>query len=56
MTWGNFTTCNAVHSAPCTQVGTILPGHELSPTCECKPTPERQTGWRKTLWQHHDNH
>ena len=56
MTWGNFYFQDSIHTAPCTQNGTVLPGHELTSTCECLPTPERQPGWSRAVWYHHDNH
>lgn len=56
MLWGNFIQPFAVHSAPITEQATVLPGHILSPDCECRPTPEFEPGYRKILWLHHDNH
>lgn len=56
MIWGHFQQPTAVHVAPCTQNGYVLPGHALNDRCDCHPTPHTSPDWKKTVWIHHDNH
>jgi len=56
MTWGNFQFQHCIHVAPCTVLGFVLPGHILSPLCDCQPTPQTRSDWARAIWTHHDNH
>lgn len=47
--WGVFRQTEPPHSAPCDDEGYLLPPHELSEDCPCKP--DLHEGW---IWAHND--
>lgn len=55
MRWGVFHMATGIHTAPCTQNGTVMPGHILTPHCPCHPTVEQEPGCPRVVWIHHDN-